>query len=96
METSQLPSIDILRSCFQDLLSSEPVTLAYLFGSAATGRMTPLSDVDIALVIDDEAIAPDDRLKFELRIEDLIDFQIFVRPLREAFFKRIRERGLHG
>ena len=29
-----------------------PVTLAYLFGSAARGEATPLSDVDVAVYLD--------------------------------------------
>jgi predicted nucleotidyltransferase len=65
-------SIESLRSCLGKLLQPSPVVLAYLFGSAATGRMTPLSDVDIALVIDGNALPPSKRLQFELMLEDKI------------------------
>lgn len=49
---------------------SRPVLLVYLFGSAATGHMTPFSDVDIALVVDEHFDFKPSRLQFELEIED--------------------------
>jgi predicted nucleotidyltransferase len=35
-----------------------PVVCAYLFGSQATGRITPLSDVDIAVLLEDGLSSP--------------------------------------
>ena len=40
-----------LRRCLPDILEHRPVLLAYAYGSVATGCPTPLSDVDIALVL---------------------------------------------
>jgi len=40
-----------LRRCLPDILRHRPVLLAYAYGSVAAGCPTPLSDVDIALVL---------------------------------------------
>lgn len=53
-----------------EVVRSRPALLAYLFGSAATGQMTPFSDVDIALVVDENYNFKPSRLQFELEIED--------------------------
>ena len=53
-----------------EVVTSRPVRLAYLFGSAATGQMTPFSDVDIALVVNEDHTFKHSRLQFELEIED--------------------------
>jgi predicted nucleotidyltransferase len=45
---------------------------AYLFGSAAAGRATDLSDIDIALVLEQAQFLSSDRLEMELEIEDQI------------------------
>ena len=39
-----------LKTGLEAILPGYPITLAYLYGSAAAGRATPLSDVDVALV----------------------------------------------
>jgi predicted nucleotidyltransferase len=44
------------------LHQNERVVFAYLFGSAARRRMTPLSDVDVAVFLDDPGNAADVRL----------------------------------
>ena len=64
--------IPLLRACLPQLLSNYPVILAYLYGSTAVGQATPLSDVDIALVMDENQFVPVDRLKLELEIENQI------------------------
>lgn len=56
------------------LLQNQPVDLAYLYGSAALGRATPLSDVDIALVAS-ELPPPHARLKLMLSLQLDIDEQ---------------------
>jgi len=137
-----------LRTCLSGILIDFPVMLAYLYGSTATGRATPFSDVDIALVMNEDHFDPADRLILELEIEDQIvsacdmrevdvriindapimlqgevvtdgillfsqdeefrvefetstrskyfDFLPVANLHREAFFERIRMRGLHG
>jgi len=46
--------LDAARAALTAALASEPrVTAAYIFGSVALGTAGPLSDVDVALLIDD-------------------------------------------
>jgi len=49
------------------LSGSEEIVAAYLFGSAESRRMRPDSDIDIAVLIDEEA-GPFDRKKIHERI----------------------------
>ena len=63
-------SVESLVAQLAEVLAPYPVALAYLFGSAATGQMTPFSDVDIALVVDETRPLPVSRLRFELEVED--------------------------
>jgi predicted nucleotidyltransferase len=58
-----------LRKDLPGILADHPVILAYLYGSAAQGTATPLSDVDIALVVDRRALATLARMDMELGIE---------------------------
>ncbi len=44
-------TIELLRQHLPDILRHHPVQLAYVYGSVASGCPTPLSDVDIALVL---------------------------------------------
>jgi uncharacterized protein len=68
-----------LRAGLEALLPGYPViALAYLYGSAAAGRATPLSDVDIALVAAEE-LPPYRQLKIELRLETELAEQADVR-----------------
>ena len=53
-------NIEALRAYFRRC--PHPVTLAYLFGSAARGETTPLSDVDIAVYLDVPELAKRTRL----------------------------------
>jgi predicted nucleotidyltransferase len=59
-----------LKTRVDRVLSSYPVMLAYLYGSQASGQATPLSDVDIALVLEEGRYDPTQRLRLELQIED--------------------------
>ena len=62
-----------LRRVLPRILEHQPVSLAYLYGSVVTGRATPFSDVDVALLVD-ERLSPLKRLKLILRIQlDLAD-----------------------
>jgi predicted nucleotidyltransferase len=47
LEGLELPR---LKKTMELILSNRPVSLAYLYGSAAKGQTTPFSDVDIALL----------------------------------------------
>jgi predicted nucleotidyltransferase len=59
--------VDSLRRYAPQILKDLPVQLAYLYGSAARGEETPSSDVDIAIVCDDE-ISPEQRLRLMLDV----------------------------
>ena len=61
-----------LKVCLNRILPRYPVNLAYLFGSTAAGKATPLSDVDIALVLPDEQVDPGNLLSLELQLADEI------------------------
>jgi predicted nucleotidyltransferase len=51
-EESVAQLVSSLREHLPALVAGTPVRLAYLYGSAAEGKTTPLSDVDIALVLE--------------------------------------------
>jgi uncharacterized protein len=70
--------VSSLKSCLSNILPRYPVNLAYLFGSAATGQTTPLSDVDVALVLTTETITPGKQLALELKIAEEISRQCAI------------------
>lgn len=57
-------------------LNEQPIKLAYLFGSQATGHTTPLSDVDVGVIFEDEV--PEDE-KFDLRMRLMIDLSTIAK-----------------
>src|SRR5262249_9129158 len=59
--------LDAFRQPLQGLFQQHPVCLAYLFGSQATQRTHPSSDVDVAVLLD-EALTPDERFAERLRL----------------------------
>lgn len=62
-----------LRRALPRILDDLPVRLAYLYGSSATGRVTPFSDVDLALVVDAD-LSPLEQLRLTLGVGlDLAD-----------------------
>lgn len=61
-----------LKDSLSKLLPYYPVKLAYLFGSAAAGNATPLSDIDVALVLPDDQVDPGSFLSLEMQISDEI------------------------
>ena len=60
--------LDQLRGAAEAVFGCRPVALAYLHGSQASGHATPLSDVDVAIVTEQE-LPPRDRLRLELTLE---------------------------
>lgn len=74
------------------IFKENQVALAYLFGSAARGKMTPLSDIDIAVVFSDEVkednyfdkalnLAHKTRNVFEIDKVDVINLETVTSPL---------------
>jgi len=62
-----------LRRTLPSVLEHHPIRLAYLYGSAATGKVTPFSDTDLALIVQD-GLTPLECLKLILHIQvDLAD-----------------------
>lgn len=57
-----------LQEHLHTILADEPVQLAYLYGSSATGQTTPFSDVDLALVAG-TILQPFARLRLILRVQ---------------------------
>lgn len=60
--------ISVLRAAMEQIVACESVVLAYLHGSAANGRATALSDVDIAIVVED-GVSDRQRLALVLRLQ---------------------------
>ena len=58
--------VGTLQQALRRILDEQPVRLAYLHGSMASGQLHPLSDVDLALVVED-GLTPRERLKLILR-----------------------------
>ena len=75
MIASMILPLESLSKCVADVVRPRPVVLAYLFGSAATGKVTPFSDVDVALVVTEDHVFQKSRLQFELEIEDELALQ---------------------
>jgi len=60
------------KACIDRIFHRYPVKLAYLYGSVAAGNATPLSDVDIALVVVNDVIELGKQLEMELDLMDVI------------------------
>ncbi len=78
---------DFGRSC-RAFWAAIPSAWPYLYGSTVTGLTTPFSDIDIALVADEE-MAPLDRLNLMLRVrldleEECDSPDIDVRVINDA------------
>ena len=76
--------INHLRQILPGILQDTPVTLAYLYGSTATGNILPTSDVDIALVLchteADPPLLPTERLQLELAVEGALEQHSILKP----------------
>ena len=90
-----------MKEVIPSILAQHPVDAAYAFGSAVRGTMTPLSDVDIALLLT-SPVPPYERLKLELAIQGEIEtasglFPVDVRAINSAPLMvkgRIVQQGL--
>jgi predicted nucleotidyltransferase len=61
-----------LKEIVPAILAQYPVEAAYAYGSVARGIMTPLSDVDIALLLAD-SLSPSEQLDLELTIQGKLE-----------------------
>ena len=80
-------TIERLRVSVEPILKNRPIRLAYVYGSVAEGNSTPLSDVDIALVADDE-LTPLQQLRLGLRLETELGEQTGVRKIEARVINR--------
>jgi len=80
MDTDPM-TIERLRSNVAPILGPQPVYLAYVYGSVAAGCSTPLSDVDVALVVDD-GLTPLLQLRLGVRLETEIAERSRVRNVQ--------------
>ena len=69
-----------LREVLPSILAQYPVDAAYVYGSVARGTMTPLSDVDIALLLAVH-LPPYERLRMELTIQGDIEVACGLSPV---------------
>lgn len=77
-----------VRACLtRTLIKEEPILAAFLFGSAACAKAGPLSDVDVALLLDTsvpEPAYPDVRVELGLKLSKALGKECDVVVLNEA------------
>jgi predicted nucleotidyltransferase len=81
--------LDAFRQPLQCLFQQHPVRLAYLFGSQATRRTHPSSDVDIAVLL----YCADARTRIEFQVRTLRAYEDTIplrRILSEAMVARLK------
>jgi len=81
------PIIKQLSACVPALVREFPaIEILYVFGSQASGRVTPHSDIDVAVLVDEEACRRDPLfdLKMSLLIEDILGRSVDVIVLNRA------------
>lgn len=64
--------IRVLKERAEAVFGPLPVDVAYIYGSVATGPVHPFSDLDIALLVDEEVfrrLSPYERLQLEVQVE---------------------------
>lgn len=69
-----------LRDRAAEVFDGAPVLFAYLYGSQATGRTHPRSDVDVAVYLD-ESTVPERRLDLSLRLAGDLERVCRVTPV---------------
>jgi len=68
--------VERLRAALPPILACQPVMMAYLYGSVATGHTLPGSDVDVALVLEPgHGLSAYHRMQMELRIAAELEVQ---------------------
>ncbi len=84
-----------LREVLPPVLARYPVDAAYVYGSVARGAVTPLSDVDIALLLT-ASLPPYERLKMELTIQGDIEAarEVLLHGLSSVDVRAINEAPL--
>ena len=68
-------TIEEIKRKLAPIFEKHKVALGYLFGSYAHGRVTPLSDIDIAVVFSDKV--PEGK-QFDLELSLMADIEILV------------------
>jgi predicted nucleotidyltransferase len=71
MKTKANHEMDTSTTDLSGLFAGEPLVVAYLFGSQARGEAGPLSDVDVAVLLDDD-LSPEKTLSLRLRLMEAI------------------------
>lgn len=96
---NSISGVDIAR--IEALLSAAPVTLAVLYGSRARGEATARSDIDIAVVFEDDLSSVERtraRLSLVEKLQTLFDTdRVDVTPLANAppsLRREIRDDGI--
>jgi len=69
-----------LRDALPSILAEYPVEAAYVYGSVARGTVTPFSDVDIALVLQ-EPLPSYDQLVLEFTVQGAIEDALGLLPV---------------
>ncbi|NPV87157.1 MAG: nucleotidyltransferase domain-containing protein [Anaerolineae bacterium] len=94
---AQMNNRDDLKRRLSAVLSLYPVSAAYLYGSAVSGKMMPWSDIDIALVMSPQTFDPKRRLELELEIEDKVacDANIRRADVRIILLCNLKEAQSH-
>lgn len=87
--------VGALRGAAPDAFRGEGVVFAFLFGSQATGRMRPDSDVDVAVLLDDD-VAPADYLAASLRLARRLERTAAVGPVEAVVVLNVAPLRLAG
>ncbi len=62
----RLPETQLVVSLRSLARARRPISALYLFGSQATGKRGPLSDVDVAVLLDEKKVPPKKFFRFRL------------------------------
>lgn len=82
--TLSAPNEQLVQRLRSALAAGPPLRLALLFGSAATGRLHALSDVDVAILPADPAASLSDELALQARLEQACGRKVDLVRLDDA------------
>ena len=86
---------EILRKVKKHIFNNPHIPFAFIFGSYAEGRETPLSDIDIAIYF--KEISEDEKIRIEHMILSLFDEQVNILRLEdEDISPTVRLRAVDG